>query len=203
ALPPFGDEFVSIEALSGLVLLAGAVAALVWANASDASYHDIWQHHLDVGFDLTLQEWVNDGLMTVFFFVVGLEIKREVIRGELRDPRTVTLPVLAAIGGMALPALLYTALNAGGSGAHGWAIPTATDLAFAVGVLALLGSRVPRNLKLFILTLAIVDDIGAIIVIAVFYSGGVESLWLVGSAALVALILLLQRLRFASPFAYV
>src|SRR5262249_48055149 len=143
------------------------------------------------------------GLMTVFFFVVGLEIKREVVRGELRDPRTVTLPVLAAIGGMALPALLYTALNAGGSGAHGWAIPTATDIAFAVGVLALLGSRVPRNLKLFILTLAIVDDIGAIIVIAVFYSGGVESLWLVGSAALVALILLLQRLRFASPFAYV
>src|SRR5262249_61762139 len=85
SLPPFGHEFVSIEALSGLVLLSGAVAALVWANASDASYHDIWQHHLDVGFDLTLQKWVNDGLMTVFFFVVGLEIKREVVRGELRD----------------------------------------------------------------------------------------------------------------------
>ena len=115
ALPPFGDEFVSIEALSGLVLFVGAVAALVWANVSIESYRDVWQHHFDVGYDLTVQEWVNDGLMTVFFFVVGLEIKREIVRGELRDPRTVSLPVLAAIGGMALPALVYTALNAGGA----------------------------------------------------------------------------------------
>jgi NhaA family Na+:H+ antiporter len=208
ALPPFGDDFVSIEALSGLVLLAGAVAALVWANAATGSYEEFWHHHVNVGvgdasIDLSIQHWVNDGLMTVFFFVVGLEIKREVVRGELRDPRTVALPVLAAIGGMALPALLYTALNAGGSGAEGWAIPAATDIAFAVGVLALLGPRVPRNLKLFVLTLAIVDDIGAIIVIAIFYSGGVELLWLLASAGLVALILVLQRLRVATPIAYV
>jgi Na+:H+ antiporter, NhaA family len=203
ALPPFGDEFVSIEALSGLVLFVGAIAALVWANLSIASYRDVWQHQLDLGFDLTIQEWVNDGLMTVFFFVVGLEIKREVVRGELRDPRTVSLPVLAAIGGMALPALLYTALNAGGAGAEGWAIPAATDIAFAVGVLALLGPRVPRSLKLFILTLAIVDDIGAIIVIALFYSDGVELLWLAASAALVVVILVLQRLRVGSPLVYV
>jgi len=209
ALPPFGDDFVSIEALSGLILLAGAVAALVWANAAIGSYEEFWHHHLNVGvgggasINLSIQHWVNDGLMTVFFFVVGLEIKREVVRGELREPRTVALPVLAAIGGMALPALVYTALNAGGHGAKGWAIPAATDIAFAVGVLALLGPRVPRNLKLFVLTLAIVDDIGAIIVIAVFYSGGVELLWLFGGAALVGLIVLLQRLRVATPFAYV
>ena len=203
ALPPFGDEFVSVEALSGLVLFAAAVAALVWANVSITSYRDVWQHHADVGLDLSLQEWVNDGLMTVFFFVVGLEIKREIVRGELRDPRTVALPVLAAIGGMALPALVYTTLNAGGSGAEGWAIPAATDIAFAVGVLALLGPRVPRNLKLFILTLAIVDDIGAIIVIALFYSDGVTVGWLAASAALVGVILVLQRLRVATPLAYV
>jgi NhaA family Na+:H+ antiporter len=208
ALPPFGDDFVSIEALSGLVLVAGAVAALVWANVATASYEDFWQRHLNIGFgdasiDLSIQHWVNDGLMTVFFFVVGLEIKREIVRGELRDPRTVALPVLAAIGGMALPALVYTALNAGKAGAEGWAIPAATDIAFAVGVLALLGPRVPRNLKLFVLTLAIVDDIGAIIVIAIFYSGGVELWWLLGSAALVTLIIGLQHLRVASPIAYV
>jgi NhaA family Na+:H+ antiporter len=203
ALPPFGDEFVSIEALSGLVLFAAAVAALLWANVSITSYRDVWQHHADIGLELSLQEWVNDGLMTVFFFVVGLEIKREVVRGELRDPRTVALPVLAAIGGMALPALVYTALNAGGSGAEGWAIPAATDIAFAVGVLALLGPCVPRNLKLFILTLAIVDDIGAIIVIALFYSDGVTLGWLAASAALVGVILVMQKLRIATPLAYI
>jgi NhaA family Na+:H+ antiporter len=208
ALPPFGDDFVSIEALSGLVLFAGAVVALVWANTATETYVDFWHNHLKLGIgdasiDLSLQHWVNDGLMTVFFFVVGLEIKREVVRGELRNPRTVALPVLAAIGGMALPALVYTALNAGKAGADGWAIPAATDIAFAVGVLALLGSRVPRNLKLFVLTLAIVDDIGAIVVIAIFYSGGVEVLWLLGAATLVALILVLQRLGLGTWIAYV
>jgi len=208
ALPPFGDDFVSIEALSGLVLFAGAVVALVWANTATETYVDFWHNHLKLGIgdasiDLSLQHWVNDGLMTVFFFVVGLEIKREAVRGELRNPRTVALPVLAAIGGMALPALVYTALNAGKAGAEGWAIPAATDIAFAVGVLALLGSRVPRNLKLFVLTLAIVDDIGAIVVIAIFYSGGVEVLWLLGAATLVALILVLQRLGLGTWIAYV
>jgi NhaA family Na+:H+ antiporter len=203
ALPPFGEEFVSIEAFSGLVLFVGAVAALVWANVSIASYHDVWHHHFDLGFDLSVQEWVNDGLMTAFFFVVGLEIKREIVRGELRDPRTVSLPVLAAIGGMVLPALLYTALNAGGAGTEGWAIPAATDIAFAVGVLALLGPRVPRNLKLFIVTLAIVDDIGAIVVIAIFYSDGVALGWLAAAVAVVGTILVLQRLQVAWPLAYV
>lgn len=208
ALPPFGDEFVSVEALSGLALLAAAVAAIVWANAATSAYDDVWRGRLDLGFgpfhlDLSWREWVTDGLMTVFFFVVGLEIKREIVRGELRDPRTAALPVVAAIGGMALPALLYIGLNAGGAGAKGWAIPAATDIAFAVGVLALLGDRVPRALKLFLLTLAIVDDIGAILVIAVFYSGGVSLGWLAASAGVVAAILGMQRVRIGTPVAYV
>jgi Na+:H+ antiporter, NhaA family len=208
ALPPFGDEFVSIEALSALVLFTAASAAITWANIAPDSYFDVWHHTLAIGIgnasiDLTIAHWINDGLMTVFFFVVGLEIKREVVRGELRDPRTVALPALAALGGMLLPALIYTAWNAGGAGAKGWAIPAATDIAFAVGVLALLGRRVPRNLKLFVLTLAIVDDIGAIIVIAMFYSGGVEPLWLLGAGAVVMVILGLQRAGLGAPIAYV
>ena len=147
--------------------------------------------------------WVNDGLMTVFFFVVGLEIKRELVRGELRDPRTASLPVLAAIGGMVVPALLYVAINAGGPGSRGWAIPMATDIAFAVVVLTVLGTRVPKPLKLFLLTLAIVDDIGAIVVIALFYSKGIAFGWLLGALAVIAFIICMQRLRIGNPIVYV
>jgi NhaA family Na+:H+ antiporter len=132
--------------------------------------------------------------MTIFFFVVGLEIKRELVLGELRDRRTAALPAIAAVGGMVVPALLYFAVNAGGVGADGWAIPMATDIAFAVGVLAILGSRVPPRLKLFVLTLAIVDDIGAIVVIALFYSGGIDLAWLAGAALTVGAVLLMARL---------
>ena len=208
AFPPLGDDFISIEALSGLVLLAAAVGALVWANVAPSGYAEFWHQHLSIGIgdasiDLSLQHWVNDGLMTIFFFVVGLEIKREVVRGELRDPRTASLPALAAIGGMILPAVIYLAFNFGGDGARGWAIPAATDIAFAVGVLAILGPRVPRQLKLFVLTLAIVDDIGAILVIAVFYSSGVEAIWLVGAAGAIGLIFLMQRAGIAAPVWYV
>jgi len=208
ALPPFGDEFVSVEALSAVVLLAATVAALVWANVSGASYASVWHHHLDLGFagldlDLSRAHWVTDGLMTVFFFVVGLEIKRELVCGELRDPRAAALPVLAALGGMVLPALIYVAINASGPGLRGWAVPMATDIAFATGVLALLGSRVPRRLVLFLLTLAIVDDVGAIVVIAIFYSGGVRGWWLLAAVGVVAIVFGLQRLRVGSPIAYV
>ena len=162
-----GSAFVAVEALGGVVLLTATVVALVWANVSLSSYEQLWSTHLTIGlgrFTLTesLRQWVNDGLMTVFFFVVGLEVKRELVRGELRDPRTASLPVLAALGGMALPALLYVGLNAGGAGSGGWGIPMATDIAFAVAILAIVGTRVPSNLKLFLLTLAIVDDVGAI-----------------------------------------
>jgi NhaA family Na+:H+ antiporter len=208
ALPPFGDDFVNIEALSGLVLLSAAVGALVWANVDTVSYFSVWDHHIDLSFgpfdlDLSRAHWINDGLMTIFFFVVGLEIKREVVRGELRDRRAAALPVVAAIGGMVVPALIYVALNAGEPSVKGWAIPMATDIAFAVGVLAILGSRVSRSAKLFLLTLAIVDDIGAILVIAVFYSGGVDLGWLAAAAGIVLLIVVLQRLGVGAPLAYV
>jgi len=208
ALPPFRDDFIDVEALGGIAVFVAAIAALVWANVATGSYATFWNHHLDLSvgpFDLDLSRahWITDGLMTVFFFVVGLEIKREVVRGELRDPRTASLPVIAAIGGMAVPALLYFAVNAGGPTAKGWAIPMATDIAFAVGVLAILGPRVPRNLKLFLLTLAIVDDIGAIVVIAVFYSEGIGFGWLAASLGAIVVVLVMQRLRVASPWAYV
>ena len=208
ALPPFRDDFIDVEALSGIAVFAAAIAALVWANVATGSYTTFWHHHLDLSFgsvdlDLSRAHWITDGLMTVFFFVVGLEIKREVVRGELRDPRTASLPVIAAIGGMAVPALFYFAVNVGEPTAKGWAIPMATDIAFAVGVLAILGPRVPRRLKLFLLTLAIVDDIGAIVVIAVFYSDGIGFGWLAAALGAIAVVLLMQRLGVASPWAYV
>jgi Na+:H+ antiporter, NhaA family len=206
-LPPIGDEFVSVEALGGIALLGGTLVALAWANASP-SYFDFWHRHLTVGvadFSITedLRHWVNDGLMAVFFFVVGLEIKRELVTGELRDPRRALLPGIAAVGGMVVPALVFLAFNPSGPASDGWGIPMATDIAFAVGVLTLLGSRVPPSLRLFLLTLAIVDDIGAIIVIAVFYSGGISRAWLAGAAAMLLLFFVLQRLRIQHPLAYV
>jgi NhaA family Na+:H+ antiporter len=207
-LPPRGEDFVDVEVLGGLVLLVATVAALVWANVAPHSYDDLWTTHLTIGptgHSITedLQHWVNDGLMTVFFFVVVLEIKRELVRGELRDPRTASLPAIAAVGGMVLPAVLYLAVNLGGAGGKGWAIPMATDIAFAVAVLALAGPRVPPNLKLFLLTLAIVDDVGAIVVIALFYSGTIAIGWLLGAVATVGGILVLQRLGVHRVLAYV
>jgi len=207
-LPPIGEDFVSIEALGGLALLGSAVAALVWANVAGHNYADVWHANLTVGigdFAITedLRHWINDGLMAVFFFVVGLEIKRELLEGDLRDPKTAALPVLAALGGMLLPAALFFALNPGAPARDGWGIPVATDIAFAVGVLALLGSRVPKPLKLFLLTLAIVDDIGAILVIAVFYSSGVSGQWLGGAVATLLVFFVLQRLGIRNPFVYV
>jgi NhaA family Na+:H+ antiporter len=142
--------------------------------------------------DLDLQEWVNDGLMTIFFLVVGLEIKRELVEGELREPRRAAMPAIAAVGGMVVPALIYVAVNLGGDALDGWGIPMATDIAMAVGVLSLLGSRVPSSLKLFLLALAIVDDIGAIAVIAIFYSSGIEPAAL-GVAGLILVVIALVK----------
>lgn len=163
------------------MLLVAAAAALGWANSPfDGSYHDLW--HATLTFDLAftrveedLRHLVNDGAMTLFFFVVGLEIKREVLRGELSSRQRAALPVAAALGGMVVPALIYIAINAGGDGAHGWGIPMATDIAFAVGILALAGPRVPTSLKVFLLALAIVDDLGAILVIAIFYTDSIAT----------------------------
>ena len=160
-------RFLALEAAGGIVLVACAVVAVAWASSPwDGAYHRV--------FSKDLRHVVNDQLMAIFFLVVGLEIKRELTTGELRDRRVAALPAFAALGGMLVPAGIYTAFNAGGAGAAGWGIPTATDIAFAVGVLSLVGSRAPASLRLFLLSLAVIDDIGAIIVIAVFYAGGIH-----------------------------
>lgn len=179
-------DFLATESAGGVVLLLAALAALIWANSPwQDSYVEFWSTDLGFGRDglsMDLQHWVNDGLMTLFFFVVGLEIKRELVTGELRDRRVAALPALAALGGMIVPALLYLAFNHSGAAAEGWGIPMATDIAIAVGVLSMFSRRVPASLKLFLLALAIVDDIGAIIVIAFFYSSGIEPVWLLVAA---------------------
>lgn len=201
--------FLHVEAAGGIVLAVAAVVALVWANSPwEASYASVWNTTvvLRVGsFGVTedLRHWVNDGLMAIFFFVVGLEIKRELVAGELRDRRAAVLPAVAALGGMVVPALLYLALNPSGPASRGWGIPMATDIAFATGVLSLLGSRIPSSLKLFLLTLAIVDDIGAIVVIAVFYTGDVSIGWLTAAVALVLVMALLKRAHVRSMPVYV
>jgi Na+:H+ antiporter, NhaA family len=202
ALTPV-TEFLQTETASGIVLLAAAIGALVWANVSPTGYDDFWTQHLNVVIDESLQHWINDALMAVFFFVVGLEIKRELVVGELRDPRTAALPAIAALGGMVVPALVYLAWNFGGDGRDGWGIPMATDIAFAVGVLSLLSKRVPSTLRLFLLTLAIVDDVGAILVIAVVYTDDLAVGWLVGAAAALVVMLGLRALRVGSAAAYV
>lgn len=201
--------FLRVEAAGGIVLLLATVVAMVWANSPWADTYDAFWHTqvgLSVGsFELTedLLHWVNDALMVVFFFVVGLEIKYEIVSGELRDARAATVPVLAAFGGMAVPAAIYAALNAGGPGADGWGIPMATDIAFAVGVLSILGRRIPSPARVFLLTLAIVDDIGAITVIAVFYTDDLSLLWLAVAGLGLLAIVGLRALRVWSMSVYV
>jgi Na+:H+ antiporter, NhaA family len=207
-ITPLGEEFASVEAVGGVALLVAAAAALVWANVPSDSYATFWLHEITIGpgtlsITHTLREWVNEGLMTVFFFVVGIEIKRELVEGELSDRATARLPIAAAFGGMVVPALIYFAWNPTGVASRGWGIPMATDLAFALGLIALFGSRVPRGLKLFLLTLAIVDDIGAIVVIAIFYADDVELSWLLGGMGVLFVLIALSRLRAPLQVLYV
>jgi NhaA family Na+:H+ antiporter len=197
-------RFLHIEAAGGVVLVAATVAALVWANAWPASYASLWstEVRIDVGnyeFSDDLGHLVNDLLMGLFFFVVGMEIKRELIEGELRDRRAAALPAVAAVGGMLVPALIFFAVNAGGPGRDGWGIPMATDIAFALGIVALLGNRVPGSVKVLLLTLAIADDIGAIAVIAIVYPSGLEAEFLVTAAAIAVLVGVLHHLDVAYP----
>lgn len=187
--------FIQLEAAGGILLLACAVIALIWANSPfRESYDALWLMvvTIDVGFleiSKPLLLWINDGLMAIFFFVVGMEIKREVLKGELASPKKAALPMAGAVGGMLVPALFYAMLNAGGTGASGWGIPMATDIAFALGVLTLLGRRAPLSLKIFLTALAIVDDLGAVLVIAFFYTAQLSFVSLgVGALFLVVLI---------------
>jgi NhaA family Na+:H+ antiporter len=201
--------FLRMEASGGVVLVAAAAVALLWANSPlSGTYDALWHTELTIGadrFSITedLQHWVNDALMVVFFFVVGLEIKRELVTGELRDRRAAALPAIAALGGVVVPALLFLALVGSGPQADGWGIPMATDIAFAVGVLALLGDRVPAGAKLLLLSIAIVDDILAIAVIGVVYTDGISLGWLAAAVAGVGVVVLLRRLGVVRIWPYV
>lgn len=206
-LAPF-QRFVRTESASGLLLLACTSLALAWANSPwAASYHALWETELAIGFgSLTarssLHHLINDGLMAVFFFLVGLEIKREMLAGELASVRRAVLPMAAAAGGMIVPALIFVSINRGSAGEPGWGIPMATDIAFALGVLALLGDRVPGGVRVFLAALAIVDDIGAVLVIALFYSAGIGWTALAAAGGLMLLTIGANLAGIRHPWAY-
>jgi NhaA family Na+:H+ antiporter len=201
ALRPF-QQFARSESASAVLLLVAAAAALAWANSPwRAAYFALWETPIGVGpvshlYTLTLHHWINDGLMALFFLVVGLELKREFLVGELATPRQALLPIAAAVGGMLVPAVLYMAFNLGGAppARAGWGIPMATDIAFALGILRLLGPRIPTGLTVFLAALAIVDDLGAVLVIAIFYTAYVSLPYLGWSLVAVAALIVLNRL---------
>ena len=206
-LSPF-QEFFQREASSGILLMIATLLALLWANSpwSD-SYQALWHTNVSVGFgsfeiSKDLLHWINDGLMAVFFFVVGLEIKREVLVGELASPRRAILPIVAAIGGMLVPAGFFFLLNPSGPAQAGWGIPMATDIAFALGILSLLGKRVPLSLKIFLTAVAIVDDLGAVLVIALFYTSKIVWGSLLLGAVVIIILAVINRLGVRSPIVY-
>ena len=202
------QAFLSAEAAGGMVLLIAALIALAWANSPwGDSYAHFWHKALSirigqVGHAMSLEHWVNDGLMVIFFLLVGLEIKRELVVGELASPQRAALPVAAALGGMLVPALIYAGFNARGEGAAGWGIPMATDIAFAVGVLALVGRRLPVAVKVFLLAIAIVDDLGAVLVIALFYTSHLSMAALGLAGLFLAVLILLNLLGVHRPLPY-
>jgi Na+:H+ antiporter, NhaA family len=203
------QRFAAIETAGGIVMLLGAAVALIWANSPwSTSYRSLLDTPIDVrignfvDLELSLHEWINDGLMSLFFLVVGLEIKRQLVHGELRDRRAAALPAIAALGGMVIPAAIYILINLGGA-TGGFGVPVATDIAFAVGVVTLVGNRVPAGVRVFILTLAVVDDIGGIVVIAIFYAEGVKVGWLVAAAACVGGVVLARTREVRSVVPYV
>ena len=201
--------FFKLEAASGLVLLFAAIIALFVSNSELASiYYDILNSYFALGFGefklkLSVLHWINDVLMAIFFFLVSLEIKREFIQGELSNPKQASLPIIAAVGGMLVPALIYVAINFGNSETlKGWAIPSATDIAFSLGVLSLLGKRVPISLKVFLTALAIIDDLGAIVIIAFFYSGKIQAMYLLLMLASIIILIIFNRLNIRSIIPY-
>ncbi len=204
---PFQD-FFRLEAVGGMLLLFSAAVALAWANSPWADlYAQIWHTPVTFGFGdavhaRDIRHWVNDGLMAVFFFVVALEIKREMLVGELATPNRAALPAFAAIGGMIVPASIYLAFNLGTSTVDGWGIPMATDIAFALGILALLGDRVPLSLKVFLAALAIVDDLGAVVIIAIFYTSEIHTTLLLVAVTVFLAMVLMNAARVRSPTIY-
>ncbi|MFS8070277.1 MAG: Na+/H+ antiporter NhaA, partial [Byssovorax sp.] len=202
------ERFLHVEAASGILLLTAALVALVWANSPfRASYEHLWHTQVTMGIggwstSQPVHFWINDALMVVFFFVVGLEIKREMHEGELSDLKRAALPAAAALGGMLVPAAIYFAVNRGTAAQGGWGVPMATDIAFAVGVLALLGKRVPAAVRVLLLALAIIDDIGAILVIAVFYSSSFSWVGLAVAGLGLAGVFVLRSVGVRTPAVY-
>lgn len=202
------QEFTSNSSASGIVLIICTLIAMVWANSPWwESYFDLWHTHFIIGIgdfslDKSLHHWINDLLMVVFFFLVGLEIKREILIGELSTLRKAMLPIMGALGGIIVPATIYILFNLGTDNLHGWAIPMATDIAFALGVLYLLGDKVPMSLKVFLAALAIVDDIAAVVIIAIFYTSTISLHYLLLSFLFLFIMLVGNRLKVISPLFY-
>lgn len=194
------QRFLNNSAMSGIILFFAAFISLILSNSPWAeAFHHFWEVHFSIGFSdwqlsKSLHHWINDGLMAIFFFVVGLELKRELISGELSNPRNAALPIVAAIGGMLVPAVIYLVMNPSGEATGGWGIPMATDIAFALGILSLLGDRVPVSLKVFLTALAIADDLGAVLVIAFFYTSEIDLASLLSGAGFFAILLIGNRM---------
>jgi NhaA family Na+:H+ antiporter len=201
-------RFINKSSTSGIILFSSALLAIILANSPWADeFHHFWEKEFSIGFNgkvisKDLHHWINDGLMAVFFFVVGLELKREIMAGELRTPRKAMLPVAAAAGGMLFPALIYLAFNRGGVTASGWGIPMATDIAFALGILYLLGDRVPVSIKIFLTALAIADDLGAVLVIAFFYTSDINVNSLLQAGIFLAVLIAANRLGVRNTLFY-
>lgn len=203
------NEFLHQEASGGILLIICTVIALFWANSPwSETYHHFWHTHLTINLgnllnlDYSIHHWINDGLMAIFFFTVGLEIKRELLVGELSSMQKASLPIAGALGGMIVPAIIYVLFNSGGQGENGWGIPMATDIAFVVGIMALLGNRIPLTLKIFVLALAIADDIGAVLVIAVFYTADISTTALILAAIVLIILFVMNRLGAKSLILY-
>lgn len=204
---PF-SRFMKSGTFSGILLIGVTAVAIIWANSSAGhTYFDFWETELGFEFGTfhvskSLSHWINDGLMGIFFFVIGLEIKREILEGELSNPRKAALPVFAALGGMVFPALIFFAVNSNTGFSKGWGIPTATDIAFSLGVLALLGSRVPLGIKVFLTALAIVDDLGAVVSIALFYSSDISALYLLITLLSFVIMMIMNKMGVRNTSAY-
>lgn len=202
------QKFINRSTTSGILLFAMAALAMIIANSPlQEWYHKLWEIHFQIGFgefeiDKSLHHWINDGLMAVFFFVVGLELKREVISGELSNPKNAILPIGAAIGGMIFPAIIYLLFNPSGEASNGWGVPMATDIAFVLGLLYLLGNKVPVSLKVFLTALAIADDIGAVLIIAFFYTSNIETVSLMVAGAMLIIMILANTIGVRSALFY-